>query len=116
MCPNTAGRVANSVDHDVRQRLIWVCTICSDVSVSIPKVIKVLKKAYHCKHSRPSSKCHNLGHAMRKRVFSHFQTADFHQTWPIDYKSFSMLNSGEHEFLSANKYENANKIWHFHIY
>ena len=27
-----------------------------------------------------------------------------------------MLNSAEHENFSANKYENANKSWHFHIY
>ena len=27
-----------------------------------------------------------------------------------------MLNSAEHKILSANKYENANNSWHFHIY
>ena len=27
-----------------------------------------------------------------------------------------MLNSAEHEIFSANKYENANNSWHFHIY
>ena len=27
-----------------------------------------------------------------------------------------MLNSAEHEIFSANKYENANNNWHFHIY
>ena len=27
-----------------------------------------------------------------------------------------MLNSAEHEIFSANKYENANSSWHFHIY
>ena len=27
-----------------------------------------------------------------------------------------MLNSAEHEIISANKYENANSSWHFHIY
>ena len=32
------------------------------------------------------------------------------------YKTFFMLNSAEHEIFSANKYENANKNWHFHIY
>ena len=26
-----------------------------------------------------------------------------------------MLNSAEHEIFSANKYENANNSWHFHI-
>ena len=31
-------------------------------------------------------------------------------------KHFFMLNSAEHEIFSANKYENANKSWHFHIY
>ena len=30
-------------------------------------------------------------------------------------KSFS-LNIAEHENFSANKYENANFCWHFHIY
>ena len=29
---------------------------------------------------------------------------------------FFMLNSAEHETFSANKYENANNSWHFHIY
>ena len=29
---------------------------------------------------------------------------------------FFMLNSAEHEMFSAIKYENANNIWHFHIY
>ena len=27
-----------------------------------------------------------------------------------------MLNSAEHEIFPANKYENANNSWHFHIY
>ena len=31
-------------------------------------------------------------------------------------KLFFMLNSAEHEIFSANKYENANKSWHFHIH
>ena len=35
---------------------------------------------------------------------------------PRGYKTFFMLNSAEHEIFSANKYENANKSWHFHIY
>ena len=29
---------------------------------------------------------------------------------------FFMLNSAEHKIFSANKYENANYCWHFHIY
>ena len=29
---------------------------------------------------------------------------------------FFMLNSAEHKIFSANKYENANNSWHFHIY
>ena len=29
---------------------------------------------------------------------------------------FFVLNSAEHEIFSANKYENANYCWHFHIY
>ena len=32
------------------------------------------------------------------------------------YKTSFMLNSAEHEIVSANKYENANNSWHFHIY
>ena len=35
---------------------------------------------------------------------------------PRGYKTFFMLNSAEHEIFSANKYENANNSWHFHIY
>ena len=31
-------------------------------------------------------------------------------------KLFFMLDSAEHEIFSANKYENANNCWHFHIY
>ena len=27
-----------------------------------------------------------------------------------------LLNIAEHEIFSANKYENANFCWHFHIY
>ena len=27
-----------------------------------------------------------------------------------------MLSQAEHEIFSANKYENANNSWHFHIY
>ena len=64
----------------------------------------------------------------------------FRAIWPQGYKTFFMLNSAEHEifhsstsqitnnakfFLAkhnwawnfpANKYENANYCWHFHIY
>ena len=32
------------------------------------------------------------------------------------YKTFFMLNSADHEIFSANKYENGNYCWHFHIY
>ena len=32
------------------------------------------------------------------------------------YKTFFMLNSAEHETFSANKYENVNNSWYFHIY
>ena len=35
---------------------------------------------------------------------------------PRGYNTFFMLNSAEHEIFSANKYENSNKSWHFHIY
>ena len=34
---------------------------------------------------------------------------------PIIANSF-LLNIAEHENFSANKYENANYCWHFHIY
>ena len=37
-------------------------------------------------------------------------------TRPQGYKTFFTLNSAEHEIFSANKYENANNSWHFHIY
>ena len=36
--------------------------------------------------------------------------------WPWGYKTFFMLNIAEHEIFSANKYENTNNSWHFHIY
>ena len=35
---------------------------------------------------------------------------------PRGYKTFFMLNSAEHDFFSANKYENAKNSWHSHIY
>ena len=35
---------------------------------------------------------------------------------PRGYKTFFMLDSAKHEIFSANKYENANNSWHFHIY
>ena len=39
------------------------------------------------------------------------------KTRPRGYKTFFfILNSVEHEIFSANKYENANNSWHFHIY
>ena len=38
MQPNDAGRIANTVDPDqtapFRSSLIWVCTVCSDLSVA----------------------------------------------------------------------------------
>ena len=34
---------------------------------------------------------------------------------PRGYKTFFMLNSAERETFPANKYENANNSWHFHI-
>ena len=44
------------------------------------------------------------------------QTVGMHRlVWPRGYKTFFMLNSAEHEIFSANKYENANNCWHFHI-
>ena len=38
------------------------------------------------------------------------------QVCPRGYKKIFMLNSAEHEIFSANKYENANYSWHFHLY
>ena len=35
--------------------------------------------------------------------------------WPRGYKTFFMLNLAEYKIFSANKYENANNSWHFHI-
>ena len=40
----------------------------------------------------------------------------FYAVRPRGYKTFFMLNSAEHEIFSANKHENANNSWHFHIY
>ena len=37
-------------------------------------------------------------------------------SWSRDYKTRFMLSWAEHEIFSANKYENANNSWHFHIY
>ena len=74
-------------------------------------------------------------------TFLHVDNEDSHdwrQTWPRGYKTFFMLNSAEnfsankydflnlklffmlnsavHENFPANKYENPNNSWHFHIY
>ena len=35
---------------------------------------------------------------------------------PHGFKTFFVLHSAEHEIFSANKYENANNCWYFHIY
>ena len=40
----------------------------------------------------------------------------FNDTVSRGYKTIFMHNSAEHEISSANKYENANKSWHFHFY
>ena len=34
----------------------------------------------------------------------------------MDYKTLFMLKSAKYEIFSADKYENANNSWHFHIY
>ena len=47
---------------------------------------------------------------------SNEHTHNTEKIWPRGYKTFFMLNSAEHEIFSANKYENANNSWHFHIY
>ena len=36
--------------------------------------------------------------------------------WPQGYNTSFVLNSAAHEIFSANKYENANNSWHFHIF
>ena len=33
-----------------------------------------------------------------------------------EHENYFLLNIAEHENFSANKYENANYCWHFHIY
>ena len=38
------------------------------------------------------------------------------ETWPHGYKTFFKPSSARHEIFSADKYENANNSWHFHIY
>ena len=38
------------------------------------------------------------------------------ESWPRGCKTFFILNSAMHVIFSANKYENANNSWHFHIY
>ena len=59
---------------------------------------------------------------MRKGTFRHVHptkaqvSLSIHALWPRGYKTFFMLNSAEYENFSANKYENANNSWHFHIY
>ena len=39
-------------------------------------------------------------------VLSLFPVDVFDETWPRGYKTFSMLNSVEHEILNAHKYKN----------
>ena len=39
-----------------------------------------------------------------------------YMTWPRVYKTFSMLNSAEHEIYPAHKCQNANNCWHLNIY
>ena len=102
-----------------------------------------LKSACAIIQSYLSIRCPNeeaLHHWLSKNALrdDSVQTARIRRLiWPRDYKTFFMLNSAEHEvcpanksqitnncifFLakhenfSANKYENANYCWHFHIY
>ena len=50
ICPNNAGRMANSVDPDQtaplgavwRSSLIWVCAVCPGISVQKLRIITVL--------------------------------------------------------------------------
>ena len=49
------------------------------------------------------------------------QQVHVHWLWSMHnlargYRTFFLLNSAQHEIFSANKYENANNSWHFHIY
>ena len=45
-----------------------------------------------------------------------------HEIWPANKSqitnnhNFLLQNIAEYEIFSANKYENANYCWHFHIY
>ena len=52
-----------------------------------------------------------------KKIIRHYRCNNWEQMpRPRGYKTFFMLNSAEHENFSANKYENANHSWYFHIY
>ena len=42
MCPKDAEGIANSVDPDQTAPLIWVCTVCPDLSVRKLRIITVL--------------------------------------------------------------------------
>ena len=47
MSPIDAERIANSVDPDQRSSLIWVCTVCPDLSVrKRTKITEVLENAW----------------------------------------------------------------------
>ena len=50
MHPKGGDGIANSVDPDqtaIRSSLIWVCTVCSDLSVPILRTFTVMKGCVH---------------------------------------------------------------------
>ena len=52
----------------------------------------------------------------KKLQLSFFRERQRSRPGPEVKKTFFMLSSAEDEISSANKYENANNSWHFHIY
>ena len=87
MCvKKTAGRVANSVDPNQMlhlQHLIWVCTVCSDMSVPILRVIMVLD-------AKASEGCFE----------SHFEYVELvHYHLKTDINNDAKLNEPQHEVM-----------------
>ena len=44
MHPKDAARIANSIDPDQRSSLIWVCTICPELSV---RKLRIITASFH---------------------------------------------------------------------
>ena len=54
-----------------------------------------------------------------KRKYSEAELRFLHSAFFLKFLTIAnsfLLNIAEHENFSANKYENANYCWHFHIY